>query len=143
MNPWAWLQRLWRGKQLPEHLRRGALGEQTASRHLTSLGYRLLAANFRSKRGEIDLVMRDGPSLVFVEVKTRRAGGWLRPAAAVNAAKRRRLTEAGLDYLRLIKHPAVPVRFDIVEVLLDESGAVAEVRHLPHAFPMETPHRYG
>jgi len=143
VNLWAWLQRLWHGKRLPEHLRRGSLGEQTASRDLTSLGYRLLAANYRSKRVEIDLVMRDGRTLVFVEVKTRRSGGWLRPAAAVNAGKRRRLTQAGLDYLREIRHPAVPVRFDIVEVLLDGAGAVAEVRHLRHAFVMEAPHRYG
>lgn len=128
---------------MPEHLRRGMVGEQTAAQHLQGLGYRFLAANYRSKRGEIDLVMRDGKTLVFVEVKTRKKGGWLRPAAAVNAGKRRRLSQAGLDYLREIRNPALPVRFDIVEVLLDGSGAVVELRHLPHAFVMEAPYRYG
>jgi len=78
---------------------------------------------------------------VFVEVKTRSSEEWSRPAAAVNAAKRRRLTQAGLDYLRLLRRPKVAVRFDIVEVLLDD-GAVREVRHLINSFPMERPYRY-
>ncbi len=60
---------------------------------------------------------------------------------AVDAAKRRHLTHTALDYLRLLRRPKVAVRFDIVEVLL-EDGAVREVRHLPHAFPMERPYRY-
>jgi hypothetical protein len=52
------------------------------------------------------------------------------------------LTRAGLDYLALLRRPAVKVRFDIVEVLLAD-GAVKEIRHLPNAFPMERPYRYG
>jgi len=52
------------------------------------------------------------------------------------------LTRAGLDYLNLLHRPAVKVRFDIVEVLLAD-GAVKEIRHLPNAFPMERPYRYG
>jgi hypothetical protein len=55
---------------------------------------------------------------------------------------RRRLTLAALDYLPLLKNPAVKIRFDIVEVILDQ-GAIREVRHLPNAFPMEGRHRYG
>lgn len=143
MNAWRrFLALLAPKKARPEHLLRGEQGEDAARRHLQSLGLRLLAANFRSGRGEIDLVMRDGPSVVFVEVKTRAAGGWLRPAAAVNARKRRLLTRTALDYLRQIGNPLVPVRFDIVEVLIHD-GDRTEVFHLPNAFPMERPHRYG
>lgn len=101
-----------------------------------------MTANFRTERGEIDLVFRDRDCLVFIEVKARSSEEWTRPAAAVDAERRRRLTQCGLDYLRLLKNPAVKVRFDIVEVLLEDS-AVREVRHLPNAFPMERPHRYG
>jgi putative endonuclease len=87
-------------------------------------------------------VFRDGDCLVFVEVKTRSSEEWVRPAAAVDGERRRRLTRAALDYLRLIRNPAVKVRFDIVEVLLADSQ-VTKVRHLPNSFPMERPYRYG
>ena len=126
----------------PEHLRRGRAGERAAKRHLRRLGLKFLTANFRSKRGEIDLVFRDTDCLVFVEVKARSSEDWTRPAAAVDARKRRLLSQTALDYLRLLKNPQVKIRFDIVEVLLAD-GAVREVRHLPNSFPMERPYRYG
>ena len=141
----ALLQRVARwfqGKPLPEHLRFGQLGERAARKHLKHEGLKFLTANFRTDRGEIDLVMREKDCLVFVEVKTRSSEDWERPAAAVDAERRRRLTRAGLDYLRLLKNPKIKVRFDIVEVLLGD-GAVREIRHLPNSFPMEHPHRYG
>ena len=129
-------------QQKPEHLRRGELGERAARKHLKQLGLKFLAANFRSERGEIDLVFRDDDCLVFVEVKTRSSENWVRPAAAVNKRKRRLLTQTALDYLRLLKNPEVKVRFDIVEVMLTD-GQVREVRHLPNTFAMEKPYRYG
>jgi len=130
------------GKVQPEHLRRGELGERAARKFLQRQGLKFLTANFRSERGEIDLIFRDGDCLAFVEVKTRSSETWTRPAAAVNAERRRRLSRAALDYLRLLKSPAIKVRFDIVEVLLAE-GKVHEVRHLPNTFAMEKPWRYG
>ncbi len=126
----------------PEHLRRGALGERAAKRHLRKLGLKFLTANFRSARGEIDLVFREDDCLVFVEVKTRSSEAWVRPAAAVNAHKRRLLSQTALDYLRLLKNPPVKIRFDIVEVLLQD-GEVREVRHLPNTFSLSAPYRYG
>jgi len=120
----------------------GQLGEQAAKRYLKKSGLKFLTANFRSERGEIDLVFRDHDCLVFIEVKTRSSEEWTRPAAAVDATRRRRLTRCGLDYLRLLKNPRVKVRFDIVEVLL-ENSAVGEIRHLPNSFAMERPYRYG
>jgi putative endonuclease len=126
----------------PEHLRRGELGERAAKKHLQKLGLKFLTANFRSERGEIDLIFRDDDCLVFVEVKARSSEGWTRPAAAVDARKRRLLSQTALDYLRLLKNPEVKIRFDIVEVLLAD-GEVQEVRHLPNTFPMSRPYRYG
>jgi len=130
------------GKEKPEHLRRGELGERAAKRHLQKLGLKFLTANFRSERGEIDLVFRDGDCLVFIEVKTRSSEGWSRPAAAVDARKRRLLSQTALDYLRLLKNPEVKIRFDIVEVLLAD-GDVREIRHLPNTFSLSKPYRYG
>ena len=129
-------------KELPPHLRHGVLGEREAKKHLKRLGMKFLTANFRTDRGEIDLVFRDQDCLVFVEVKTRSSEEWSRPAAAVDRERRQRLTRAGLDYLQKLKNPKVKVRFDIVEVLLND-GAVREVRHLPNSFAMERPYRYG
>jgi len=130
------------GKAKPEHLRRGELGERAARTFLRRRGLKFLAANFRSDRGEIDLIFRDEDCLAFIEVKTRSSEDWTRPAAAVNAERRRRLSRAALDYLRLLKNPRVKIRFDIVEVLLAE-GKVREVRHLPNTFAMAQPLRYG
>ncbi len=142
MGLWQRIQSLAGKKELPEHLRKGDLGEAAAKKHLQKLGLKFLTANFASKRGEIDLIFRDDDCLVFVEVKTRTTGGWTRPAAAVNARKRRLLTQTALDYLKLLKNPPVKVRFDIVEVLL-MNGEVNEVRHLPNTFAMSAPYRYG
>ncbi len=169
MNWWTKLRARFERKQMPEHLRHGRFGERAAKKYLRRQGLKFLVANFRSGRGEIDLVFRDDsalasasprspgrfdflasrgsrkghePCLVFVEVKTRSSEEWSRPAAAVDQERRERLTRAGLDYLRLLKNPPVKVRFDIVEVILQE-GAVKEVRHLPNSFPMPKPYRYA
>lgn len=126
----------------PEHLRRGKLGERAAKANLQAQGLKFLTANFRSARGEIDLVFRDDDCLVFVEVKTRSSEDWTRPAAAVNARKKRLLSQTAMDYVRLLKDPRVKIRFDIVEVLLAD-GAVREVRHLPNTFTLTAPLRHG
>ena len=142
MKLWRRLKQFFARTELPTHLRHGALGEGAAKAHLQKAGLKFLTANFRSKRGEIDLIFRDDDCLVFVEVKTRSSEDWTRPAAAVNARKRRLLSQCALDYLKLLKHPQVKIRFDIVEVLLRD-GAVNEVRHLPNTFPLSAPYRYG
>ena len=129
-------------KTEPEHLRRGKLGERAAKKYLQKQGLKFLAANFRSGRGEIDLIFRDGDDLVFVEVKTRSSEAWTRPAAAVDARKKKLLSQTALDYLRLLKNPPVKFRFDIVEVLLAD-GAVREIRHLPNTFSLSRPYRYA
>ena len=132
------------GKQtaLPEHLVRGQIGEEAAARHLRANGFKLLARNFKSKRGEIDLVLKDADCLVFVEVKTRSDERWTRPASAVNLEKRQHLSMAALDYLKSIKNPKIKTRFDIVEVIV-KGREVQEIRHLPNSFEMEAPFRYG
>jgi putative endonuclease len=130
------------GKEKPEHLRRGELGERAAKKFLQRAGLKFLAANFRSTRGEIDLVFRDGDCLCFIEVKTRSSEEWTRPAAAVDARKRKLLSQTALDYLKLLKNPPVKFRFDIVEVLLTD-GNVREIRHLPNTFSLSQPHRYA
>ena len=113
--------------QQPDHLRKGKQGEKIAERYLCQRGQKLLARNYSSGCGEIDLIFRQDQCMVFVEVKTRSEGQWTRPAAAVNTRK------------RILK---CQVRFDIVGVLLNDYELISEVRHLPNAFPMPEPYRY-
>ena len=141
MNLAELIRSWWNKTPKPLHLRYGTMGELAAKKQLKRQGLKFLTANFRSPRGEIDLVFRDQDCLVFIEVKTRSSQDWNRPAAAVNKERRQRLTRAALDYLHLLKNPQIKIRFDIVEVLLDR-GAVHEIRHLPNTFAMERPYRY-
>src|SRR5436190_10834072 len=142
MNFWGRIKSGLGRSNEPEHLRLGKLGEHAAKKHLRRAGLKFLTANFRSPRGEMDLIFRDQDCLVFVEVKTRSSEDWTRPAAAVNAHKRRLLSQTALDYLKLLRNPPVKIRFDIVEVLLRD-GETGEVRHLPNTFTMSAPYRYG
>lgn len=135
------LRRLWerwerRRAPQAEHLRRGRLGEDAACQELVAAGMKFLAANYRSRHGEIDLILRDDDCLVFVEVKTRSSEEWTRPAAAVDARKRRLLSLTAEDYLRQLPDRRVKSRFDVVEVLLS-AGEVRKIRHLVNAFPSD------
>jgi putative endonuclease len=118
----------------PVHLERGSLGENAARELLKAAGLKFLTANFSCKEGEIDLIFRDGETLVFVEVKTRTAGGWTRPSRAVDDRKRRALIRTAKEYLGMLKDgEAVAYRFDVVEVLL-VNGEVSELRHNRNSF---------
>jgi len=142
MTLWERLKSWRDAKDRPLTARHGTIGERAAKKHLQKAGLKYLAANFRTKRGELDLIFRDADCLVFAEVKTRSSEDWTRPAASVNAEKRRRLSRCALDYLRLLKNPPIKIRFDVVEVLLKD-GTVQEVRHLPNTFSLSAPFRYG
>ncbi len=92
----------------------------------------MLYRNFRPPQGgEIDLVCRDGKTLVFIEVKTRAAGGPGRPADAVDPGKQEAITGGAQAWLRLLGNPDIPVRIDIVEVIL--GGERPEITHTRNA----------
>ena len=111
----------------------GHYGEDVAARHLTEAGLQIVARNWRCGEGEIDIVARDGDTLVICEVKTRSATGFGLPAEAVTRRKADRLRR--LAYLWLLENPAggAEVRFDVVSVLRQPVGA-ATVEHLRAAF---------
>jgi putative endonuclease len=109
----------------------GRDSEAEAARYLQRAGYRIVARNYRTPFGEIDLVAYDGAVLAFIEVKARRSERFGTPQAAVTADKRRRLTRVALTYLAGLR-PAVgwaaasgrvdepSCRFDVVTI---ERGA--------------------
>src|ERR1044072_8145872 len=89
------------------HLQLGARGENLACRFLKQNRYKILYRNFRGRTGgEIDVVCRDGDTLVFVEVKTRTREDFGRPFDAVNRDKQKRIARGGLAWLRLLGDPA-------------------------------------
>jgi putative endonuclease len=93
----------------------GRQWEQAALAHLRRHGLALVEANFRCKGGEIDLVMRDGESLVFVEVRQRASRNHGGAAASITPAKIRRLVRAAQFYL--LRYPTLPpCRFDVVAI---------------------------
>ena len=137
-----WLNRFSRSKELPEHLRRGERGEKEAARFLRTRGYKILYRNFKSRGGgEIDVVCRDGDTLVFVEVKTRRDEDFGRPIDSVGREKQKRISKGGLAWLRLLDNPDVAFRFDVVEVLWrDEEKPHCELTQ--DAFELSQPYIY-
>ena len=111
----------------------GKHGEDLACRELRRRGYAVLARRYRTRWGEIDIVARDGDTLVFVEVKTRRSTGFGGPVAAVNYGKQRRLINMARSYLLGLHGPEPPCRFDVVGVTLPE-GEPPALEVLVNAF---------
>lgn len=106
----------------PRH-RQGRQAEAVALKYLQTKGLKLLTRNYRSKRGELDLVMRDGAELVVVEVRYRRRSGYGDAAESVNRSKQQRIIAATEHFL--VGHPDLnkwPVRFDVIGI--DAQGGI-------------------
>lgn len=102
----------------------GRAAEDRALKELSAAGLRLVARNFRCRLGEIDLVMREGDTLVFVEVRQRRNARFGDAAESVTAAKQRKLQAAAAMFVAW--HPAwrdMPMRFDLFALDGDADGA--------------------
>jgi putative endonuclease len=112
----------------------GTRGEDEAARFLTRSGYAIVDKNVRTRAGEIDLVAREGNTLVFVEVKTRRDMEGDPPQAAVNTRKQNRLGRLAHGYLKSKRIRQTPCRFDVISVIFNDEGAVKAIRHIPNAF---------
>jgi putative endonuclease len=109
----------------------GTSGEALAEDHLRGLGYGIVARDVRTPIGQLDLVARDGPTLVFVEVKTRAGHGYGLPQEAVDARKIRKLRQLALYYLKQAPHRG-PVRFDVIGLTVRE-GRLLRVDHIKNA----------
>ena len=122
-------------------LKLGALGESLAARHLERAGYEVLARNYRTRFGELDVVAADDGCLVFCEVKTRASGtlaGPSGPLEAIGAAKRRQLRAMARQWLS--DHAAAgrprssELRFDAIGVTFDRRTEEATLEHVQDAF---------
>lgn len=102
----------------------GAEGEERAARWYEAAGYVVVDRNWRCREGELDLVVRRGRALVFVEVKTRRTDRFGTPAEAITLVKQRRLRTLAARYLRETGERAGSLRFDVVSILAGEMEVI-------------------
>jgi putative endonuclease len=109
----------------------GDRGERAASCYLRAKKFRILTRGYRTQFGEIDLIARDGDTLVFVEVKTRRQG---EPALAVTLEKQRRITLAALHFLKRQGMLEQRCRFDVVTIVWPDDRREPIIEHYPNAF---------
>lgn len=116
---------------MAQHNEIGKQGEEEAARFLQSEGYELLARNFRHQHAEIDLIVKRGKLLVFVEVKTRTNLSFGNPEEFVSYAKAKLVMKAAEQYI-FAHNWLFDVRFDIVAVSI--SGSVLRVKHVEDAF---------
>jgi putative endonuclease len=110
----------------------GAWGEDLALRYLIKHGYRLVERNYRTRRGEIDLILRKEGTLVFVEVKLRRGTGFGDPLEAVTLRKQATLRYLAERYLADREPDFDTVRFDLVGILAGREGL--RIDHVEDAF---------
>jgi putative endonuclease len=118
----------------------GALGERLAGEHLERAGYEILERNFRCRAGELDIVAAADQALVFVEVKTRVAGGRSGPPGpldAIGSGKRRRLRLLAAEWLAVRRGPRpyrASLRFDAIGVTVNRAGGLLALEHVEDAF---------
>jgi len=107
---------------------KGRKAEKIARDFLTSKGYQIIAENFRTRFGEIDLIALDGNCLVFIEVKSTSSKKFGLPEEKINQEKLRRIIKAS-SYFR-VKHPQMPnlQRIDVVAIDFSPIGVVGEIR---------------
>jgi putative endonuclease len=115
----------------------GRLGEDLAHAYLRGRGCKIVARNYRTRSGagELDLIAWDGPTLAFIEVKTRKTAAYGSPDQAVDTEKRIRLYIAARDYVRRASLDWTAVRLDIVTVLLEPG---IQIEWLRDAAPLDS-----
>ena len=125
----AWLGKMDEGddEMVDPRQQFGKKGESLAVEYLKKHGYRIIARNYRTGMGEIDIIARDKGILVFVEVKARRSFRFGNPKAAVTPRKQRSISMVALSYLKATKQESARARFDVVAVNSENDTACIEI----------------
>ena len=130
-----WLQSLFKPEPQVDVL--GQRGENAAAKYLRGLGYKILIRNFRCQMGEVDIIARDGKTIVFVEVKTRSSGLFGTPERAIGPDKKRNIIRAARGFVQKAGADWSMVRFDVVSIVL---GKQAVIDHFEDAFYPDNDH---
>ena len=112
----------------------GKIGEALAVEHFRAQGYEIRARNYRTRSGEIDLIVQRGKRVAFVEVKTRRSRKFGPPQAAVTPAKQKQISKVALHYLQTHNLLDTPCQFDVVAVVLSWKFELIKLHHIENAF---------
>lgn len=115
---------------------KGAAGEMLAARFLREKGYTILAANYRCRLGEIDIIAADRQYIAFVEVKTRQAGALYSPREAVTVTKQKKIIQTASLFLKGHPEEKRQPRFDVVEVVTPKEDVMTavEIQHILNAY---------
>jgi putative endonuclease len=114
----------------------GRQGEEIAFSYLQNRKYAVVERNFRCKCGEVDIIARDGKTIVFVEVKTRRATSFGPPQLSVTEFKQRQISKSALTYLALKGLSQANARFDVIAIFLQEKNPPL-IEHIQNAFDLK------
>ncbi|MBQ8443805.1 MAG: YraN family protein [Clostridia bacterium] len=106
----------------------GSIGENQAIQYLKKKKYQILAQNYKTRIGEIDIICKNKECIVFVEVKMRESCQFGRPCEAVNMHKQHKIRRVAEEYLIRSHIADTPIRFDVIEVLGDE------INHIENCF---------
>lgn len=112
----------------------GSSGEDVAVKFLEKNGYKILHRNFRCKLGEIDIIAKEGNTIVFVEVKTRRNLKFGYPSEAVTAIKQKHMKRVAEYFILNLKSEDYTFRFDVVEVYMNTKNEILDVKLIKDAF---------
>jgi len=105
----------------------GEKGESMAARYLKKKGYKILEKNYRIPLGEIDIIAKDGKTIVFVEVKSRRSAQFGSPKWAITPKKQRKISMVALQYLKTTEQSTAKARFDVVTVIATQDKQKIEL----------------
>lgn len=103
-----------------------------ATRYLKKRGYHIIARNYYTRYGELDIICSKGGALIFVEVKTRRGTGFGTPEEAITPRKIEHLRKAAAIYLETDQPSFKEIRFDVIALLIVENKA--DINHIKYAF---------
>lgn len=106
---------------MPNNKFKGLEGEKIASKYIEDLGYKILHNNYRTKKGEIDIIANHNETLVFVEVKLRKSLSYGHPVESISMKKVKTIKSVALDYIRS-KNMSCNIRFDAVEVFYNNKN---------------------
>ncbi len=105
----------------------GQIGEDIASAYLEGQGYEILERNFRSSIGEIDIIAKDGETLIFIEVKTKSNKDFGLPQEMVTSKKQHKLIKVAYSYLKEKNLEDIPWRIDVVAITKNKNGNQIEL----------------
>jgi len=112
----------------------GRDGEEIAAEYLRNNGYRIVEKNYKNRFGEIDVIAKDGNTVVFIEVKTRNTPSYGTPSSAVDSKKQQRIGKVAVTYLTKKGLTQHPIRFDVVSICDGEIEVIRDAFELREDF---------